>query len=123
MIKKQTLQFTCQGCKSSVIFSVFDLDSQDGNVSCSHCQKKYQFQDENLRRQMRKFEALCLQILDAEEILSHTAVGIDIGEHHIKVPYKLLLTRLNSKLDLRIGDRPFSISFRMEPLIDLQHEP
>ncbi|MFQ5729416.1 MAG: hypothetical protein ACE5GN_03550 [Waddliaceae bacterium] len=76
-------------------------------------------EDENLRRQLRKFEALCQQILDSEEILGNTSVGIDIGEHHVKVPYKLLLTRLNSSLELMIGDQPVSIVFRLEPALDL----
>lgn len=119
MRKKNTLQFNCQRCKEPISFSVFDLDSHDGLISCSKCNRKYMFNDETLKRQLRKFEALCRQILDSEEILSHTSVGIDVGEHHIKVPYKLLLTRLTSTLDLTIGSEPISIAFRFEPLTDL----
>lgn len=117
MKKRELLQFGCQSCEQPISFSIFELDG-DSLIQCTHCKKKYAFWDENLKRQLKKFEALCKQIIESEEILSQTAVGIDVGEHHVKVPYKLLLTRLNSTLDLIIGNRPVSITFRIEPLQD-----
>lgn len=119
MKKRHLLQFKCLACKCPVSFSVFELDSQDSIIPCNHCNRKYGIQDEGLKRQIKKFEALCLQILDSEEILSSIAVGIDVGEHQVKVPYKLLLTRFNSMLDLNIGGQKVSIAFRLEPLTDL----
>jgi len=114
--KRGLLQFKCLSCQTPVLFSIFELDGQNALLTCDECNRKYSFQDEALLRQIKKFEALCKQIIDSEEILSNTAVGIDIGEHHVKIPYKLLLTRLNSTLDLMVGDQTFSISFRVEPL-------
>lgn len=119
MQKRHQLQFSCLSCEQPISFSVFELDRPDSMIHCAECGKKYALQDETLKRQLRKFEALCRQLLDSEEILSHTAVGIDVGEHKVKVPYKLLLTRLNSTLDLMIGDQPISFAFRVEPLRDL----
>lgn len=119
MQKRQLLHFDCQTCKQPVSFSIFELDSSEGQVNCANCNKIYIFSDATLKRQLKKFEALCRQVADSEEILSHTSVGIDIGEHHVKVPYKLLLTRLSSTLDLMIGNQPVSISFRIEPVRDL----
>ncbi len=119
MQKKQNLQFSCLSCKEPVRFSVFELEHHDGAFECEHCQKKYAFTDDVLRRQLKKFEALCRQLIESEEILANTAVGIDIGEHRVKVPYRILLTRLNSTLDLMIGSQPITISFRIEPLKDL----
>jgi len=72
-----------------------------------------------LKRQLGQFEALCRQIHASQEILSTTAVGIDLGEHHVKIPYKILLTRLTSSLELTMGDEQISIAFRMEPIKDL----
>lgn len=117
--KKHSLEFSCQGCKQPVSFSVFELDTHNSLVPCSECGKKYALNDETLKRQLKKFEALCRQIVESEEILSQTAVGIDVGEHRVKIPYKLLLTRLSSTLDLMIGNQPLSIAFRVEPLRDL----
>ena len=66
-------------------------------------------------RQVKKFEALCRVIHESEEILGHASVGVDVGEHHVKVPYKLLLTRLSSSLELNMNGNTVSIAFRSEP--------
>lgn len=120
MQKGHLLTFQCDNCTQNLSFSVVDLDKNPGKVTCEHCSKEYAFSDPDLKRQLKKFEALCRQIADSEEILSNASVGIDVGPHHVKVPYKILLTRLNSSLELVIGDRPLTIEFRMEPLKDLK---
>jgi hypothetical protein len=114
MQKGHSLQFKCLSCTSPVAFSIFELDNQE-NICCPSCQKKYAFSDPNLIRQLKKFEALCRQIQDSEEILGAASVGVDVGEHHVKVPYKLLLTRLSSSLDLSMSGQKVSIFFRIEP--------
>lgn len=119
MQKRHKLQFSCQACQNPICFSVFDLDNAESRIHCAECGKKYALNDETLKRQLKKFEALCRQIVESEEILSQTAVGINVGEYQVKVPYKILLTRLNSTLDLMIGNQPLSIAFRIEPLRDL----
>jgi hypothetical protein len=118
MQKGHLLQFNCLKCKNPLKFSIFELDNHNGVIQCDHCEKKYALSDETLKRQLRKFAALCEQLVESEEILSQTAIGIDIGDRHVKIPYKLLLTRLNSTLDLKFGTETVSIVFRMEPLKD-----
>ncbi len=119
MQKGHLLQFYCHQCQGPIQFSVFELEKREEGVACPHCGLVYDFSEETLKRQLRKFESLCQQIHLSEEILSNTSVGIYIGDREIKVPYKLLLTRLNSTLDLMIGDRPLTITFRIEPTMDL----
>lgn len=119
MQKGSHLQFTCQSCQNPVDFSLFDLDCHDGDICCAECGVVYDFSDEALRRQITKFDNLCRQIQESEEILSQTAIGIYVGDREVKIPFKLLLTRLNSTLDLMIGDRPLTITFRIEPLQDI----
>jgi len=118
MQKGHVLQFECLRCQAPVHFSIFTLD-EDSGICCENCQKKYALSDETLKRQLCKFEALCRQIHISEEILGNTAVGIDVGEHHIQIPYKILLTRLTSNLTLKMGNDQIQINFRMEPLKDL----
>lgn len=119
MQKGHQLEFNCMTCQEPVSFSLFSLETTEGLITCSKCQKRYAFTDETLKRQLKKFEALCRQLIESEEILSSASIGIDVGEHHVQVPYKLLLTRLNSNLDLSIGDLPLHIKFRIEPLKDM----
>lgn len=117
MQKGHSLEFECQGCQQPVRFSIFDLD-QHKPIQCEHCSKKYMLEDETLVRQLKKFEALCRQIRESEEILGNTAVGIQVGERNVKIPFKLLLTRMSSCLDLKIGNTPLTIAFRFEPIQD-----
>lgn len=122
MQKGSHLEFDCLQCQKSVTFSIFQLDKEQSPIICSSCQETYLLDDEILQRQIKKFIALCHQIRESEEILGNTCVGINVEDRHVKIPYKLLLSRLNSTLDLAIGDRPLSIRFRFEPKIDLQTE-
>lgn len=119
MQKGHQLEFACISCQTPVTFSIFELDKRENAVVCSACGKEYHLEDETLRRQLKKFEALCRQLLESEEILADTAVGINVGDQSVKVPFRLLLTRFNSSINLMIGDHPLSITFRLEPSKDL----
>lgn len=119
MQKGHILEFNCIGCQSPVQFSVFEVEQSGQTICCQRCEKQYVFNDETLQRQLQKFEALCRQIRDSEEILSNTSVGINVGTHQVEVPYRLLLTRLSSKLQLHIGNESISIAFRLEPIHDI----
>ncbi len=118
MKKGHFLQFCCQSCQNPIQFSVFELEKKQEGISCSHCGLIYDFSDEKLRSQLRKFENLCRQIQISEDILSNTSIGIYLGDREIKIPYRLLLTRLNSTLNLKVGDQLLTITFRIEPVID-----
>lgn len=113
------LQIHCQACDEPILFSVLDREEFDGIVSCPKCKKKYTFDDDSLLRHLRQFEALCRQIYASEEILGGTSIAIDVGSHHVKVPFNILLTRLSSVIDLNVGDKKFSVAFRVEPLQDV----
>lgn len=117
--KGHLLEFHCVACQAPVNFSVFDMDQNLEPIPCTRCGKCYLLQDETLVRQLKKFIALCYQIRDSEEILSNTSVAINVGTHQVEVPYKLLLTRLSTKLNLKIGDQQLAISFRFEPIHDV----
>lgn len=118
MQKGKTLEFHCLSCKSPVSFSIFELEKQP-NICCSNCEKKYCFDDETLLRQLKKFEALCRQIRDSEEILGQAGVGVDVGSKQVTIPFKILLTRMSSHLDLSIGGVSLTIFFRFEPIHDI----
>lgn len=119
MQKGQLLEFHCISCQKPISFSVFNLNQSNFLVSCESCEKKYSFNDETLKRQLNKFAALCHQLIESEEILGNASIGIDLHERKVKIPYKLLLTRLNSNLELNIGGHPVTIVFRIEPLKDI----
>lgn len=115
----KNLAFECQSCKESVDLPIFTLDKQP-DVACPSCKAAYRLDDEVLIRQLKKFHALCCQIYESQEILSMATIGVDVGQNKVKIPFKLLLTRLSSYLDLNIGGKPLIISFRFEPLNEMQ---
>ncbi|MBA3237506.1 MAG: hypothetical protein H0T62_04035 [Parachlamydiaceae bacterium] len=119
MQKGHLLQFDCRSCSKPIKFSLFEIEENNTTISCPNCQKKYALNDKILRRQLAKFQALCWQIAESEEILGDTAVAVNVGDREVKIPYKLLLTRLTSHLNLKVGNEQLSIIFRMEPLRDL----
>lgn len=113
------LQFKCQKCQSPISFSLLDKEDFSGIVVCPECDCKYAFDDESLLRHLRQFEALCHQIHASEEILGHTSIAIDVGSHHVNVPFNILLTRLSSVIELNINGQKSKITFRVEPLKDV----
>lgn len=113
------LQFNCQDCDHPILFSVLDQNEFSGGVSCCECGRKYVFEDKTLLRHLKKFEALCRQIHAAEEILGDTSIAIDVGSHHVKVPFNILLTRLSSVIELSIKGKKTVIAFRIEPVQDV----
>ena len=121
MQRGHTLEFECQSCQSPVKFSILEIEKKP-QVICPQCAKQYRFEDSTLIRQLKKFESLCRQIRESEEILGKSSVGIDVGSQKVQIPFKLLLTRLSSYLDLNLGGKPLQIGFRFEPLSDLEEQ-
>lgn len=113
------LQFHCLECNEPIVFSVLDREHFSRVVTCAQCQRKYVFEDETLLRHLKQFEALCRQIYASEEILGSTSIAIDVGLHHVKVPFNILLTRLSSVIELNIDGKKLVIAFRVEPLKDV----
>jgi NAD-dependent SIR2 family protein deacetylase len=112
MAHKGLFQIDCKGCSNPVQFSTADLESV---VSCTECGKKYGFSDEKLKRQLVKFADLCSQIKESEEILGTAGVAVSVGNEEVKIPFKLLLCRLKSTLDLQIGTERCLVTFRSYP--------
>jgi len=83
---------------------------------CPNCGKQFGIESESIARQISLFSDLCKQIKDSEEILSSASIAVAVGNKEVKVPFKLLLTRLKSTLDLEIDGQKLCISKRAEPL-------
>lgn len=115
----QHLQFNCLACQQPVVFSVLNAQSRGEVFSCKACEKKYAF-DEETKARLEQFEALCLQVHASRDILAHTNVGVTVGPHEVKIPYRLLLSRFTTELTLNIGDQQLHIVFRMEPVHDVE---
>lgn len=101
-------------CGSHIPLSLLEMESKP-RIQCKSCKNEYAF-NKQLVEQLVKFEKLISAIQDAKDILGQTAVAVDIQGHSVKIPYKLLLTRMNSELKLKINDQEMVVTFRVEPL-------
>lgn len=115
---QNNIEFKCISgtCDEFLCLSLRDIENNP-TVTCTGCGKSYTFNEEFINK-MKKFEKLVLAVREAEDILGSTNVAISIKGHQIKVPYRLLLTRLNTLITLNIGNKEISFRFRIEPLDD-----
>jgi len=110
------LELKCihKDCGDNILVSILEME-QSPRIQCKSCKNEYAF-NKQLLEQLRKFENLIKAVQEAKEILGQTAVAVDIQGHSVKIPYKLLLTRMNSELKLNINDQQMVVTFRVEPL-------
>lgn len=115
------IEFRCvkDHCKEMIAFSVQEIE-RDKRLKCTACNNEYIFNEELISK-IQKFENLITAVKNAEDILGSTNVSIDVDGHSVKVPFRLLLTRLNTSLTLRIGNEELSFHFRVEPLKDKEY--
>lgn len=121
------LEFHCvaEDCRQAIKFSILDVSS-DHRLTCAACEQRYFFNPE-LVGALAKFDKLCRAIHESEDILSDTNVAVNVANHEVMIPFRLLLTRLNTSLTLRITqevdgkhvERPIAIQFRLQPLTDV----
>jgi hypothetical protein len=112
----EAFTINCVNCKAPVPFALKLLDKFPCISKCPGCKKPFGIEPGSLARQIKLFVALCQQLDASEEILSDASVAVRVGNEEVKVPFKLLLTRLRSTLDIEVDGQKVSISYRTEPL-------
>ncbi len=111
------IDFNCieDGCGATIQFNLLDLMENGSAVNCSHCHRIYQF-DKGFVPKLEKLRVLILAVRDAEEILGDCNVAIVTPAGEVKIPYRLLLTRLNTLISLDCNGKKLDFNFRIEPL-------
>lgn len=110
------VDFRCMepDCEGVVAFSLFDAADNGFQVVCGTCHHAYEF-DAALSEKLRKLRDLLLAIQNAEDILGDCKVAVTVPSGTVKIPYPLLLTRLNTLITLDAGGCPVDFHFRVEP--------
>jgi len=113
------VDFACldNDCGTAVCFNVMDLEQSKGRVSCPECHREYHF-DQTFLDKLKRFRKLILALQQAEDILGEANVAVTTSTGEVKIPYRLLLTRLNTLISLNVGDSKIDFNFRVEPLGD-----
>lgn len=117
MSHDDTISIACTTCANPVHFHLHTIEQELPCISsCSQCGKKYGIECGTVSRQIMLFTALCRQLKKSEEILSSAAIAVSIGKEEVSIPFKILLSRLRSTLDLEIDGTKITVSYRTNPL-------
>jgi hypothetical protein len=113
------VDFDCleEGCNTTIQFNLMALAQNQGQVACPNCHRPYQF-DRAFLKQLEKLRALVFAVRDAQDILGSCNIAITTPAGEVKIPYQLLLTRLNTMVTLNVGGHQMDFNFRVEPLQD-----
>lgn len=113
---KAQLDFICveSDCDGVVKFNLMDLAAEDFQVLCPKCHRPYTF-DNALKEKLGKLKNLILALRDAETILGDCNVAVTVPAGEVKIPYALLLTRLNTMITLKLGDKQVDFHIWIEP--------
>ncbi len=115
-IKMAEVDFECFDgkCDGVVVFNLADALRENFQGVCPKCHKSYEFESE-LKEKLNKLSELIIAVRKAEDILGDCNVAVTVPGQTVKIPYSLLLTRLNTMITLKVDDRDIDFHFRVEP--------
>ncbi len=110
------LDFRCfeENCAGVISFSLSGASGSSFQAVCPQCHRAYLF-DAALREKFRKMLNLILAVREAEDILGDSCVSVSVAGGEVRIPYSLLLTRLNTMITLEHGGRKTDFHLRVEP--------
>jgi hypothetical protein len=111
------IDFDCPAaeCGKNIVFDLLTLKENDAQVMCGECMQPYQF-DNSFTRKLDQLRKMVLAVKEAEDIIDDCNVSITTVNGEVKLPYRLLLTRMNTLISLEIFDKVIDFNFRIEPL-------
>lgn len=115
-VKMAEVDFECfeSECNGVVQFNLKDALADEFQVLCPKCHRSYEF-DNNLKEKLNKLCELIIAVRKAEDILGDCNVAVTLPGQTVKIPYALLLTRLNTMITLKVGKKDVDFHFRVEP--------
>ncbi|MDD3118531.1 MAG: hypothetical protein PHQ27_05095 [Victivallales bacterium] len=113
---KAQIDFPCMApeCRGSISFNLLDVRKKDFQVVCPVCHTPYEF-DAELRDKLCRMCDLIISIRRAEDILGNCNVSVNVAGGEVKIPYALLLTRLNTIITLQLGGKDVDFHLWVEP--------
>lgn len=113
---KAQVDFHCldDDCKSVIQFNLAEVIQKDFQAVCPKCHKTYCF-DEVLQDKLTRMLELVAAVRNAEDILGDSNVAVNVAGGSVKVPYALLLTRLNTLVTLEMGGKKVDFHLWIAP--------
>ena len=117
VVKPQAqLDFHCiaDGCEGVVKFEVAQIADPGFQAVCPVCHRAYAL-DDALRDKLSRMMGLIGAIRECEDILGDSVVSVNVAGGEVRIPYALLLTRLNTLISLELGGRKTDFHLWVEP--------
>lgn len=113
---KAQVDFHCldDNCRNVIEFNLSDIIRKDFQAVCTKCHKTYCF-DAQLRDKLTRMLELVAAVRNAEDILGDSNVSVNVAGGSVKVPYSLLLTRLNTLVTLEMGGKKVDFHLWIAP--------
>lgn len=110
------LDFCClsENCSGVIKFGLADIIEPDFQAVCPQCHRAYEF-DEELRGKLKRMLDLIVAIRNSEDILGDSVVAVNVAGGEVRIPYALLLTRLNTLITLDFGGKKTDFHLWVEP--------
>ena len=113
---KAQIDFHCldKNCDGIIKFNLADVSQPDFQAVCAKCHSTYEL-DNDLRDKLNRMLLLIVAIRNAEDILGDCNVSVNVANGEVKIPYALLLTRLNTMITLNLGGKKVDFHLWVEP--------
>ena len=97
-----------------VKFNLADITGRDFQAVCPICHRAYTL-DAVLRDKLTRMLELINAIRSSEDILGDSVVSVNVAGGEVRIPYALLLTRLNTLITLELGGKKVDFHLWVEP--------
>ena len=111
------VDFSCldDECKAAVSFNLMEIQEGEGRITCSQCHREYHL-DALFLGKLQRLRRLIVTVQESADLLGDVNVAVTTPQQEVKIPYWLMLTRLNTIITLDLGGKKVDFNFRIEPL-------
>ena len=101
-------------CTGVVKFNLADISRRDFQAVCPVCHRAYALEPA-LRDKLRRMLELIHALRSSEDILGDSVVSVNVAGGEVRIPYALLLTRLNTLITLELDGKKVDFHLWVEP--------
>ncbi len=115
-VKKPQLDFRCltDDCNGVIGFDLESASDPEFQAVCPVCHRAYAL-DDTLRGKLGRMMKLIAAIRECEDILGDSVVSVNVAGGNVRIPYALLLTRLNTMISLDVAGKKTDFHLWVEP--------
>lgn len=115
-VKKPQLDFRCltDDCSGVIGFDLESAADPEFQAVCPVCHRAYAL-DDDLRSKLCRMMKLIVAIRECEDILGDSVVSVNVAGGNVRIPYALLLTRLNTMISLDVAGKKTDFHLWVEP--------